>query len=205
MPLSKQAKLLYEAALRRKGLQPGKALRQDPRTFVGPIQMEPRSIPAHRLWNDDLLFSDELVPANTYWNNRGRFQDLEDELSVAIDDGVWERRNPMARRYYRYYNDGDVPSMPDYPTRSSRGYGNPYHYKYQIPRRFMAPASEQDTYLTRLGELELEARADEMIENDYKDYLKKMYQRYPSRKAYLDNVPFDDFSNERLEELWPEE
>lgn len=205
MPLTKAQKLLYEAALRRKGLQPGKAVRQDTRTFVGPIQMEPRSIPATRLWNDDLLFSDELVPSNTYWNNRGRLQDLEDELSAAIDAGVWERKNPMARRYYRYYNDGDVPSMPDYPTRSSRGYGNPYHYKYQIPRKFMAPASEQDTYLTRLGELELEARADEMIENDYKDYLKKMYQRFPNRAAVREQFPEEYNAMPYLEDLFPEE
>lgn len=40
MPLSKQAKALYEAALRRKGLHPGKAVRQDPRTFIEPIEME---------------------------------------------------------------------------------------------------------------------------------------------------------------------
>ena len=44
MPLSKQAKALYEAALRRKGLQPGKAVRQDPRTFVGPIETQPPGI-----------------------------------------------------------------------------------------------------------------------------------------------------------------
>ena len=59
--------------------------------------------------------------------------------------------------------------------------------------------------LTTLGKLELEARMDQAIENEYKNYLREMYQRYPSRKAYLDNAPFDDFSNERLEELWPEE
>lgn len=45
MPLTKAQKALYEAALRRKGLQPGKAVRQDPRTFVGPIEMSGRMMP----------------------------------------------------------------------------------------------------------------------------------------------------------------
>lgn len=205
MPLTKAQKALYEAALRRKGLQPGKAVRQDPRSFVGPIRTELRSVPAHRLWNDNLLYSEEQAPVDTYWNHQGRFQDLEDELSAAIDAGVWERRNPMARRYYRYYNDGDMPVMPDYPTRSSGGYRRPYAYKYQIPRRFSAPNGEQDTFLTRLGELELEARADEMIENDYKDYLKKMLQRFPNRAAVREQFPEEYNAMPYLEDLFPEE
>jgi hypothetical protein len=205
MPLTKVQKALYEAALRRKGLQPGKAVRQDPRTFVGPIQTELRPIPSSRLWNDRLLYSEEQVPANTYLNHRGRLEDLEDELSAAIDAGIWERRNPMARRYYRYYNDGDMPAMPGYPTRSSGGYCNPYAYKYQIPRRFDAPNGEQDTHLTRLGELELEARADEMIENDYKDYLKKMLQRFPNRAAVREQFPEEYNAMPYLEDLFPEE
>lgn len=203
MPLSKQAKALYEAALRRKGLQPGKAVRQDPRTFVGPIRTELRSVPIRRFWNDHLIYSEEQVPVNTYWNHRGRFQDLEDELDAAIDAGVWERRNPMVRRYYRYYNDGDIPVMPGYPTRSPGGYRKPA-YKYQIPRRFSAPNGEQDTYLTRLGELELEARADEMIENDYKDYLKKMFQLFPNRAAVREQFPEEYNAMPYLEELFPE-
>jgi hypothetical protein len=110
----------------------------------------------------------------------------------------------MARRYYRYYNDGDVPAMPDYPTRSFGGYRRPYAYKYHIPRRFNAPHGEQDTYLTRLGELELEARADEMIENDYKDYLRKMFQRFPNRAAVREQFPEEYNAMPYLEELFPE-
>ena len=223
MPLSKQAKALYEAALRRKGLQPGKAVRQDPRTFVGPIEME-------KGWIKDWIYSckphyvEGMVPARTYWNSKGRFQDLEDELDAAIESGRWERKNPMAHTYRRYYNDGDIPSMPgtrwDY---FNGGYDNPNHYKYQT--------GWDETSLTRLGELELEARADEMIENDYKNYLRQMYggkikQRPPkygvrvwdrltheplvSEYDELDDAlkglrrNRDDYGSAYLEEIWPE-
>lgn len=55
--------------------------------------------------------------------------------------------------------------------------------------------------LTRLGELELEARADEMIENDYKDYLRKIYSRWPTREDALREIPFDHA--QYLDELYP--
>ena len=85
MPLTKAQKLLYEAALRRKGLQPGKAVRQDPRTFVGPIRTIRGSVrspyyhPEYRTQPD--VFQ---MPADTYWTGRGRLQDLEDER-LALD------------------------------------------------------------------------------------------------------------------------
>lgn len=85
MPLNKQAKALYEAALRRKGLQPGKAVRQDPRTFVGPIRMEEgrRPDPYHA------VLERVFVPSETYWNHRGRLQDLETNccLPIMLDCG----------------------------------------------------------------------------------------------------------------------
>ena len=49
--------------------------------------------------------------------------------------------------------------------------------------------------------MELEARADEMIENDYKDYLKKMYSRWPTREDALREIPFDHAKY--LDELYP--
>ena len=233
MPLTKAQKLLYEAALRRKGLQPGKAVRQDPREFVGPIQLEPS--------NRYLEGRNEvMVPANTYWRGNGRFQDLEDELSAAIDAGIWERENPMARTYYRYYNDGVMPGFTNYSNTAFR-YDDPYATKYRKQyydmtispygrmhsRHRISPAR-----LTRLGELELEARADEMIENDYKNYLRQMYggqirQRPPKygvrvwdRNTHEPLVSeYDeledalkglrrnrqDYGSAYLEELWPEE
>lgn len=221
MPLSKQAKALYEAALRRKGLQPGKAVRQDPRTFVGPIRTYADKVPSPR-YNPDYHWESDAVqrPYDTYWNHRGRFQDLENELSAAIDAGVWERRNPLGNQYYRYYNDGDMPRGIDAETRSyNEGYNDPNFYRYYVPRFYQKPVKvpgygelyenvqrrgKGTPYLTRLGEMELEARADEMIENDYKDYLKKMYQRFPNREAVREQFPEEYNAMPYLEELFPE-
>lgn len=201
MPLSKQAKALYEAALRRKGLQPGKAVRQDPRTSIGPIRTEK----AYRFPEG----RDVMVPADTYWNHRGRLQDLEDELGDAIHAGIWERKNPMAHTYYHYYNDGDIPGFTNYSNTAFR-YDDPYAEKYRRQNyeltisphgRMHSRHSISRPGLTRLGELELEARADEMIENDYKDYLRKMYSRWPTREDAVREIPFDHA--EYLDELYP--
>lgn len=218
MPLSKQAKALYEAALRRKGLQPGKAVRQDPRTFVGPIDLRgefyaPRRTSTYSDTYGGFVTDRKTYPApsRTYWNHQGRFQDLEDELSAAVDAGIWERKNPMARTYYRYYNDGDVPrgiSDPDlnygygYNDMRALTYQYPeYELKYPRGTRRVRDGRE----LTRLGQLELEARADEMIENEYKDYLKKMYQRFPNREAVREQFPEEYNAMPYLEDLFPEE
>lgn len=188
MPLSKQAKALYEAALRRKGLQPGKAVRQDPRTFVGPIRMKK----AYRFPEG----RDVMVPADTYWNRQGRFQDLEDELSAAMDVGIWERKNPMGYKYRRYYNDGDIPGFTNY-SNTAFSYDDPYATKYRIQNYGLtiSPYGRMHSRhrisrpgLTRLGELELEARADEAIENEYKNYLREMYSRYPSRRDAINEI-----------------
>lgn len=199
MPLTKAQKALYEAALRRKGLQPGKAVRQDPRTFVGPIRMEEgrRPDPYHA------VLERVLVPSETYWNHRGRLQDLEDELLSANNAGLWERRNPLGNQYHRYYNNGDIP-------RGFQRGGPVVHYGsgeglFYRPVWQERPVSMGPKTLTRMGELELEARADEMIENDYKDYLKKMYQRFPNRAAVREQFPEEYNAMPYLEELWPEE
>ena len=147
--------------------------------------------------------------AKTYWNHTGRHQDLEDELSAAIDAGVWERRNPFGRQYYRYYNDGDIPrgiTDPylnyghDFEDMSAYTYRYPrYMSKYPTGTRYAGEGRE----LTRLGQMELEARADEMVENDYKDYLRKMYSRWPTREDVLREIPFDHAKY--LDELYPVE
>lgn len=213
MPLTKAQKALYEAALRRKGLQPGKAVRQDPRTFVGPIElMEGYYMPTGFSKRDQqgrkmTARATMMVPSNTYWAGRGRYKDLEDELHAAIDAGIWERKNPTARNYYRYYNDGDVPAgITDPYLNYGRNYDDmsAYTYRYPVYNRPSGRYAGERRELTRLGQLELEARADEMIENDYKDYLKKMYQRFPNRAAVREQFPEEYNAMPYLEELFPE-
>lgn len=218
MPLSKQAKALYEAALRRKGLQPGKAVRQDPREFVGPIDLRgkyyaPRRYGTYSDTEGGFVTDMKTYPApsRTYWNRQGRFQDLEDELSAAIDAGIWERRNPVGYQYYRYYNDGDVPrGIVDPYLNYGKDYNDMGAYTYRYPT--YRPRHPRGTEwagdrreLTRLGQLELEARADEMVENDYKDYLKKMLQRFPNRAAVREQFPEEYNAMPYLEDLFPEE
>lgn len=214
MPLTKAQKALYEAALRRKGLQPGKAVRQDPRTFVGPIDLRGEFYAPQRTGTYSDTYGGFVTarktypaPSRIYWNRQGRLQDIEDELRAAIDAGIWERKNPLGRTYYRYYNDGEVPrgiSDPDlnygnnYEDMSAFTYRYPmYQSKYPSGTRYIGDQRE----LTRLGQLELEARADEMIENDYKDYLKKMYSRWPTHEDALSEIPF--YPAQYLDELYP--
>lgn len=168
MPLSKQAKALYEAALRRKGLQPGKAVRQDPRTFVGPIQIERNHY--YGSWGPggwvNPVDEDELL--NTYHRGHGRLQDIEDELvNARLSTGD----NRVRDAYHLYYDSGIAP-------KEIRG--NDFTYK-RYGRSIMNPRRD----LTTLGKLELEARMDEMIENEYKKYLRAMYEgRIPVQPGY---------------------
>jgi hypothetical protein len=81
------------------------------------------------------------------------------------------------------------------------------HYRKKYDNR-MNPYYEfvaDRPHLTRMGELELEARADEMIENEYKDYLKKMLQRFPNRAAVREQFPEEYNAMPYLEDLFPEE
>lgn len=85
----------------------------------------------------------------------------------------------------------------DYSTMDVFTYQYPtYQQEYPRGTRYIGDRKA----LTRLGQLELEARADEMVENDYKDYLKKMYQRFPNREAIREQFP----EYEYIEELFPE-
>lgn len=215
MPLSKQARALYEAALRRKGLQPGKAVRQDPRTFVGPIRTVPGAVRSPYYHPEYHTQPDVFqMPADTYWTGRGRLQDLEDELRAARDAGLIESKSHVRQSYRRYYNDGDVPNMPGRPEDMIENYGDPYGYKYMVPHYRKKYDDRMNPYyefvadrphLTRMGELELEARADAMIENDYKDYLKKMFQRFPNRAAVREEFPEEYNAMPYLEDLFPED
>lgn len=68
MPLTKAQKALYEAALRRKGLQPGKAVRQDPRR----AKLDGEWLPADlKHLEAELLLGPEL-PASQIRNSRRR-------------------------------------------------------------------------------------------------------------------------------------
>lgn len=45
-----------------------------------------------------------------------------------------------------------------------------------------------------------------MIENEYKDYLRKMYQRFPNREAVREQFPAEyNAMMPYLEDLFPEE
>lgn len=179
MPLSKQAKALYEAALRRKGLP----LDKMPIEHVTPDTYGPFRV--QRWWKDQRPF-----PMDTYWQNRGRYQDLEDEMAAAIDAGRYERKSPFAYQYYRYYNDGDFPTGAAKRMPNNRYFSDRYEYgmmDYDDPAAY---TYDKDIYrtrggrkkyagtkkeLTRLGQMELDAITDADVVNDYKNYLRQMY------------------------------
>ena len=202
MAMSKQMKALYEAALRSKGLMPGRAVRQDPREFVGPIETVKDKVLWRTYSNPKTQFSKSVYydvdrPKNTYFRKNGRLQDLEDELQAAMDAGIWAPKNRMRNQYERYYNGNAAPSWitswRPYPSYYEDGYNS---YRYSVnhyePRHIPGTYGLKDWYnvretprLTRLGELELEAEMDEVIENDYKEYLRKMYEgKIPMQKGY---------------------
>ena len=46
----------------------------------------------------------------TYWNNNGLYQKLLNEMEAAgWNEHYTKASKATARRYYRYYNDGDIP------------------------------------------------------------------------------------------------
>lgn len=235
MPLSKQAKALYEAALRRKGLPIDRMnVQHITPEFVGPRQMK-RGYAYHPYFTSRSGGPDytevRSVPVNIYWGQRGRYQDLEDEMGAAIDAGRYERTAPFANEYYRYFNDGDFPTgavrkMEPSVSRWGYKYDDPKAYVYEYPSY-----GRQRKTLTGLGEAELEAVTDANIVEDYKNYLRQMYggkikQRPPKYgvRVYdrLTHEPLvseyyelddalkglrrnrDDYGSAYLEEIWPE-
>lgn len=210
MPLSKQAKALYEAALKRKGLQPGKAVRQDPRTFVGPIRTVPVEMPSPRRTKDDETLMDIVqAPADTYYRGRGRLQDLEDELNAAEMAGLWQRKNPV-RTEYRDYFDKHKQAPYYFERWGSKGsYNDQDDYRWVAPYDYFPewPYYSRRRY-TRLGELDLESKMDEAVENEYKSYLKSMMNRFPTRaeaeREYTDRLRnLDELRTRYLDELYP--
>ena len=235
MPLTKAQKALYEAALRRKGLPIDRMdVQHITPEFVGPRQTK-RGYAYHPYLTSrsDGPTSTEVrsVPVNTYWGQRGRFQDLEDEIGAAIDAGRYERTAPFAHEYYRYFNDGDFPRGAV--RRMAPGVSQ-YGYSYDDPKAYMYDYPDygnRKKALTGLGEAELEAVTDANIVEDYKNYLRQMYggrikQRPPrygvrvydrlthqplvSEYEELDDAlkglkrNRDDYGSACLEEIWPE-
>lgn len=235
MPLTKAQKALYEAALRRKGLPADRMdIQHITPKFVGPRQTR-RGYAYHPYLtsSDGGPTSTEVhsIPVNTYRGQKGRFQDLEDEIDAAIDAGRYERTAPFAYEYYRYFNDGDFPRgavrrMDPGVSRYGYRYDDPEAYVYEYPAH-----GNQKKTLTGLGEAELEAVMDASIAEDYKNYLRQMYggrikQRPPkygvrvydrlthrplvSEYEELDDAlkglrrNRDDYGSAYLEEIWPE-
>ena len=238
MPLNKQAKALYEAALRRKGLPTDRmSVQHITPEFIGPRQTR-RGYAYHPYFTSEtggpVWVDVRSAPANTYWGQRGRYQDLEDEMGAAIESGRYERTAPFANEYYRYFNDGDFPSgavrrMEPSVSRYGYRYDDPEAYVYDYPSPY--GIGRQRKTLTGLGEAELEALTDASIVEDYKNYLRQMYggkikQRPPkygvrvwdrmtheplvSEYDELDDAlkglrrNRDDYGSAYLEEIWPE-
>lgn len=180
MPLSKQAKALYEAALRRKGLPLDKATVQHARDFIGPR----RTFSRPRITGEDVhggLITEEhdvmskKVPWNRYVYGRGRYQDLYDELAAAASDYRYDY--PGYSTYSDLTHDWFVgspnkkyiKSLPDIET-MGYGYDDPSAYLYH-------PGQRKDLMsLTALGEEELEAQFEPDLIEGYKKYLKRMYE-----------------------------
>ena len=196
MPLSKQAKALYEAALRRKGLPLDKATVKHARDFIGPRQTIRDEVAngfdvPHKMYPDDYVIS-EKVPRR-YFDGRGRNQDLYDELWAA-DKAVRyttpgmasyqelvmnPRLNGRGKKYLDRMTDAET---------IGRDYDDPSAYVYR----------RRDTYpgLTALGDAELEAQFEADLIEGYKKYLRGMYSgKIPPRPRTYDvqyyNYPED--------------
>lgn len=201
MPLSKQAKALYEAALRRKGLP----LRRMQIEHVTPNTYGP--------------FPEAVTPwgymaPKSYWNSTGRYQDLEDELAAAAKSGRYERPGDFNRQYRRWYNDGDLPSgilarMPSGLKAPVDNYReSPYSYTYnrvgyETPGvgRYGRPLQRKRRKyreLTELGEREMEAIADQQVVEEYKDYLRRVYEGELHTPPRYGVKVFDEFTHRPL-------
>lgn len=190
MPLNKQAKALYEAALRRKGLPLDKATVQHARDFIGPVQTyagkrvsaAPNgSYFAVASYPED--FVDVQIP-ETYASGGGRYQDIYDELVEASNVGRYRtpglasyqalNRNywaiPAGKRY--------LERMPDTET-MGRDYNDPAAYFYR------PLGNENERSLTALGERELDALFEADLVEGYKRYLRGLYEgRVPRSRGY---------------------
>ena len=55
---------------------------------------------------------------NNYWTNKGRFQNEYEQLK-AVDFNFNQEEQNAFHKYYRYYNDGDMPVGSKYYSKAS--------------------------------------------------------------------------------------
>lgn len=97
-----------------------------------------------------------MANLNTYWNNNGAEQEKYNEMMKADwDDEMTQASNNDMHRYYRYYNDGDLPGW-------ARGRYDLKVFDWQW----------NCWKLNEKGEEELERRATEVVLREYKRYQK---------------------------------
>ena len=98
-----------------------------------------------------------------YWNGKGVEQSKYDEMMAADwDDMMTKASKDDMHRYYRYYNDGDLPGWAR--THWEWKKYEPYYYGFgQYSGKWV---------LNDAGEEELERRATEVILNEYKRFQK---------------------------------
>lgn len=94
---------------------------------------------------------------DTYWNSKGEQQEKYTEMCKAgwIDWGTTKASQADMHRYYRYYNDGDLPGW-------ARG-------RWDL--KVWSPLYHQWILNTK-GEQELENRATEIVLKEYKRFQK---------------------------------
>ena len=93
-----------------------------------------------------------------YWNGNGEEQAKYDEMMKADwDDEMTQASKNDMHRYYRYYNDGDLPGW----AKGSKGW--PLTKLSTLYNQFV---------LNDAGEQELERRATETILKEWKRYQK---------------------------------
>lgn len=73
------------------------------------------------LKNESIVLESEQMDMNTYWNRNGKYQDIANRLSgVSVEDLIEKFKIPYATaskfdrdryQYYRFFNDGDTPTM----------------------------------------------------------------------------------------------
>lgn len=93
---------------------------------------------------------------NTYWNRSGELQSEYDRMRKAEDEGTFTFTKTslnIFHRYYRYYNDGDLPGW-------ARG-------KWELTRY-----GRWGLELNEKGEQELERRVTERLAAEWKRFNK---------------------------------
>lgn len=107
----------------------------------------------------------QIEVKNRYWNRTGAEQAKYDEMRAAgFDDEFTKKSLEDMHRYYRYYNDGDLPGW----ARSR------YEWKRWNCNHYGGWTRYSGAWeLNEAGEEELERRATETINREYARFMKK--------------------------------